>query len=596
MQFKKNNLHKANSPYLKQHQNNPIHWQEWNSAVLKYAKQNNKPLFVSIGYSTCHWCHIMAEEAFSDEEVANYLNKHFISIKVDREQRPDIDKKMMDFIVHKTGQGGWPLNIFLTSDLDPFYPLTYLPPENFLETLKHIKNYYENNKHKIDKLPIRLFTPTNIDENLIIEIITNNYDYQYGGFGIPKFPTHCTNLFMLHYFEETKNQYLKTMITKMLDAMMENGLMDHLQGGFYRYCTDREWKIPHFEKMLYDQAMHLWVYSLAYKIFKEEKYKIIAEKILKCLTETYLKSGLFISAHDADTNHIEGDTYIWDYNELKEILNENEFNFVKENYYISESGNFEGKIHLIKKTIESPEHPKSSENITEIEEKLLKIRKNKQQPFADEKIITSLNALTGIALINCYRYLEKKEFLVLAEQIFHNLLKKHYINNKLIHSSFKEKIQGHEFLEDYASFLLFITYLHEETNKYKNHMTSFYKKINKFREKNQWIESNNEDFIKVNSDYADHPIPSSASLADLALLRTNILLEKNYLDTKENFKNPLKHDFLNISILIKKGLFHIITSKEKIDWNKLPLNSIQIKGERFSDCYKGSCSFENRYE
>ena len=588
MQFNQNNLNQAASPYLRQHKNNPIHWQEWSQDVLDYAKENNKIIFLSIGYSTCHWCHVMAEEAFSDKEIADYLNNHFVSIKIDKEQRPDIDKQMMDFLISYTGNGGWPLNVFLTSNQNPFYPLTYLPLENFLELIKYIKNFYEKNNKKIEFQKSKIINPLDIKEDFIIEILTKNFDHKSGGFGLfHKFPLHSTMLFMLHYYEETKNENIKFMITKTLDAMMEKGLNDHLQGGFFRYCVDN-WNIPHFEKMLYDQAMHLWVYCLSYKTFEEEKYKIISEKILNCLLETFLESGFFISAHDADTNHEEGLTYLWDYNELKKILNQKEFDLLKENYQISDSGNFKGKIHFIKK------NSYFSNEINHIERKLLEIRNKKEQPFKDEKFITSWNSLAGIALINAYRYLKKNEYLELAKKLFSKIYNEHFYNEKLFHSSFKEKFQEQEFLEDYASFLLFITYLHEETNDYKEYIISISEKIKKFKEGDNWIESENKDFIKVYSDYYDNPISSSASLAELALIRTEILLGNNYL-TKKKFKEPLKNDFLNISVLIKKGLFHIITSENKLDWKNLPLNTIQKIGSSFSDCYKGSCRYINNY-
>lgn len=592
MQFNQNNLDKSSSPYLKQHKNNPIHWQEWSQEVLDFAKQNNKIIFLSIGYSTCHWCHVMAQHAFSDKLVADFLNENFISIKVDKEQRPDIDKKMMEVIINQTGNGGWPLNIFLTSDLTPFYPLTYSPAKDFLELLMYIKNYNVAKGVK-PELIIPFDNPSNIHEDSIIKLLSENYDFTSGGFGeYQKFAHPTATLFMLHYYEENKNEKLKEMIIKLLDVMMKNGLHDHLQGGFYRYCVDVIWKIPHFEKMLYDQAMHLWVYSLAYKIFKDENYKSICNKIFECLKETYSKSNLFISAHDADTNHIEGDTYIWEYNELKNILTSEEFNLLKESYEISENGNFEGKIHLIKRKIES--NTEINNNITSIEKKLLEIRNKKEQPFADEKIITSWNSILGIALINAYRYLGKKEYLETSEILFSELSNNNFNDNKLFHSSLNGNIQKNEFLEDYSSFLLFITYLHEETNKYKDHLISFNKKLEEFKENNQWIESNNKDFEKTIAGYYDHPIPSSTSLAELASLRSNILLGNNYLKDQP-FKESIKHDFLNISILIKKGLFHIITNKEKINWDKLPLNTIQIKSDKFTDCYKGACSEINNY-
>jgi len=586
--FNRNNLDKASSPYLQQHKDNPIHWQEWNSEVLEYAKKNNKLIFVSVGYATCHWCHVMAAEAFSNKEIADYLNKHFVAIKVDREQRPDIDRYLMSFIQTTQGQGGWPLNAILTPDRKPFLAVTYLPVvrkhgmPSFLDVLNRAKDGYEKNKEKIQlyvPLPERV---ESIEEKDLIKMILANFDKDGGGFGYGvKFPPHNTLLFLLSYFEKTKNKEVKEMIEKTLDKMATHGLHDHLQGGFYRYCVDNAWTIPHFEKMLYDQAMLLWGYSAAYKVLGKEEYKTIIEKIIACLEETFNDNGLFYSAHDADTDHEEGKTYLWTLGEIKAILTVEEFDKFTKLYNVTEHGNFEGKNHLIKK---------ENKFLSQIEQKLLQERKKRKQPFTDKKFVTSWNALVGISLLIAYRCTGNDKVKEKAITLFNKLLEKHYVDGKLFHSSLGKTIQKNEFLEDYASMLLFATYMYEEGEADKKLIEELFKKLKEFY-KEQWFENKKTDLMEIPAQAYDHPAPSSVSLAEFAILRTQIILEENYVPGK--YKQPLSYDFFNLMIFVKNGDFHIIHSPERIEWGKLPLNSIQIPSKTIDDCYAQKC---NKFE
>lgn len=579
--FKRNNLDKAISPYLQQHKNNPIHWQEWSNEVLLYAKEQKKILFVSVGYATCHWCHVMAAEAFSDNEVADYLNANFISIKVDREQRPDIDHYLMSFLVETQGQGGWPLNAFLEPDIKPLMAVTYVPVTAqygmmpFIELLKFVKN--SSSKAS----PMRYMPRQNINEGIeeqeLIKVIINNFDAINGGFGSGmKFPPHNTLLFLLSYYEKTKDTDVKNIIEVTLNKMALGGLHDHLQGGFYRYCTDRTWTIPHFEKMLYDQAMLLWVYSVAYHVLKNEEYKTVAEKIIKCLQDTFEEDGLFYSAHDADTDHNEGATYLWTEKELKEILGD-DFNQFIEIYDISEYGNFEGKNHLIKK---------NGKFLLEVENKLLQIRNKRRQPFTDKKIITSWNALTGIGLLIASRYLENNSAKIKAKKLFERLLEKHYFNGKLCHSSLGNDVQSNGFLEDYASMLLFATLLYQEYFEGKEIIVDLSSKLKEFYS-GKWHESKNEDFIEIPAQTVDHPIPSSVSLAECASLFAKIILNQNY--GQEQYAEPLARDFFNVMAFVKNGNWHEIHTPQKIEWKELPFNSIQIPSEKIQDCYNKKC-------
>ena len=558
MVFTQNNIQQATSPYLQQHKDNPVWWQEWSKDVLVYARKKDKIIFASIGYSTCHWCHVMAQEAFSNEDVAAYLNANFVSIKVDREQRPDIDQYAMAFIVSLGGQGGWPLNIFFTPTLKPIYALTYAPVEShysmpaFIDILAQIKKAYDDQKDKIEPF---IFTRTKfveIKKEHLIKPLGDAFDRVYAGFGAGmKFPQHCTMLFMLYDYEVNKDSVLQEMITRTLDKMLESGISDHLQGGFFRYCVDREWRTPHFEKMLYDQALLLWQYSLAYHVFKKEEYKIAAEKIVRCLHETFERDSLYVSGHDADTDHLEGDTYLWTYKEIAVILTPEELMRFKDVYDIAQGGNFEGKNHLVKR---------KNVDISAIEAKLLKIRKKRHQPFVDGKIVTSWNCLLGISFIQAYRYLENKELLEKAKDIFRGLMERNYHGGKLYHSSIDAHVQQEGFLQDWAAMLLFLTYLHEETGAYADEMDKFYSKVKGYRTDNDWIESAHRDFLKVPAEIFDHPIPSSVSMAELAILRVDLLHRRSY--DPGQFSEPLARDFFNITVLIRNGFLSYERKRE----------------------------------
>ncbi len=455
--FKRNNLDKSLSPYLRQHLDNPIWWQVWAPESLAEAKRTGKKILVSIGYSTCHWCHVMASEAFSNKEIADYLNENYISIKVDREQRPDIDQYFMAFLIRTSGSGGWPLNAFLSPDAQPIAAFTYIPVERrygmqgMIEILKAVKERGQGIEFSPEEWQPN-FRNHSFDE--IISNIIARTDTQNGGFGNgQKFPQCSTLLFLLSHYERYRQKGARDIIIRTLKAMMTRGLQDHLQGGFFRYCVDAKWTIPHFEKMLYDQAMHLWTYSWAYSVFKINDYLDVINGILKCLDETFLEDGLYISAHDADTHHHEGETYLWSLGELERVLTDTELKELRKRYFISRQGNYEDKIHLVERN-----YFKRSR----LEEKLLTLRRKKPQPFADRKIITSWNALVGVGLIMAYRATGKDTLLDKATSLFSRLTNKHYANGKLAHSSLNGILQEQEFLEDAASLLLLATYIEEE--------------------------------------------------------------------------------------------------------------------------------------
>jgi hypothetical protein len=583
--LKQNNLDKSISPYLQQHKDNPIWWQEWSAEIIKNAVHENKAIFVSIGYATCHWCHVMAAEAFSDKETADYLNQNFICIKVDRELRPDIDQFLMNYIIAQSGSGGWPLNVFLTPDIHPFFALTYAPKSDdsmgsFLTIIQKVNDYYKKNSGNIKTFIPDEESPPVAEEYYLIISLIRFADPLYGGFGqTQKFPPHTSLLFLLYSLSIDDKIEVRKVCSNTLDAMCLRGLNDHLQGGIFRYCVDREWTIPHFEKMLYDQAMALWCYSLAFKTLGKSEYKTMAENILRCLDESFEDNGLYISGHDADTEHSEGATYLWDYDKLKNALSPEEFHQLSEVYNIDKAGNFEGKIHLIKKIEIS---------IVSIESKLLSIRKLKAQPDKDEKILCGINALTAIAMIQAARFLEKPELEFKAANLIKRLMELFWNGKTLGHSYYKGETQNQSFLFDTAAVLTAITFLYENDKTWENQMASMITYTETFRQDETWLESRSVDFQPVNASWFDHPIPSSVSLAEMGLTRA-ALLNGNEIQ-KKPYREPFRADFYNISTMLSNGLFHIITSKNQIPWGFLKPNSIQVRGETESDCFNGTCS------
>ena len=352
---KYNRLIKEKSPYLQQHASNPVDWYPWSQEAFNKAKKENKPIFLSIGYSTCHWCHVMAHESFEDLEVAKILNKNFVCIKVDREERPDIDKTYMNVCQLITGRGGWPLTIIMTPDKEPFFAATYIPKETrfgikgLLSLIPEIRNLWKNKNKNLLKSASEITTALqNISKSsggqelsLIVldstyDQLFNSFDEIYGGFGSqPKFPTPHNILFLLRYWKRTGNTYSLKMVINTLEQMRQGGIYDHIGFGFHRYSTDRKWILPHFEKMLYDQALLIIAYTEAYQVTKKPIFKKTAKEIIKnVICDMTSEEGGFYSAEDADSEGKEGKFYTWDYYELKQVLTSEEFDLVNKNNYM----------------------------------------------------------------------------------------------------------------------------------------------------------------------------------------------------------------------------------------------------------------------
>lgn len=466
-----NRLKDEYSPYLKQHANNPVEWYPWGDEAFDKAKKENKPVFLSIGYSSCHWCHVMEKESFENKETAKILNKHFVSIKVDREERPDIDKHFQGvYQLMNSRPGGWPGSFFLTHDLKPFYSATYIPdvPKygmmSFSTLLETIIEKYRTEKNQLIEKADEILSFLNPDKKTIqatkldlsiIERISSQaqqlFDNTYGGFNkAPKFPQASLLDLILDVYSITKDKETLKLITHTLENMSKGGLRDLVDGGFCRYSTDDEWLVPHFEKMTYDNALISSVYIKAFHKTNNKVFKKIAFETIDFMLTKMSKENLFYSASDADTAGIEGKYFVYSYDKIvssfeKEgIPGEDQKDLLKI-FNITKDGNFEGKNIIRLNDIKDTKHP-YFKNAIQI---FKKIRDKREYPSIDDKIITSWNAMMISTLFKASRV--DKKYLEIANSSLDTLLDTMYINGELYHSTIlgkKPKIKA--FLEDYA--------------------------------------------------------------------------------------------------------------------------------------------------
>jgi len=473
--LKTNKLLKETSPYLLQHANNPVNWYPWGNEAFSKAKTENKPIFLSIGYSTCHWCHVMEKESFMDEEVARLLNQYFISIKVDREERPDIDSIYMQACIKLNGHGGWPLSAFLTPDQKPFYTGTYFPKNTnhhhsgFIDILLKIKEVWENNKQGILDQAENIFRGVflkgkNLKQNKTdivdktFDYLSKNYDKEFGGFTpAPKFPSPHNIFFLLDYYLAINEKEALKMSEKSLDAMYRGGIFDHIGYGFSRYSTDRYWLVPHFEKMLYDNALLISAYSKAYALTKNKLYSEVIEKtVIFLIRDLMHPEGAFYSALDADSDGEEGKFYLLSYQEILDVLGEKDGKLYIEHFNITKKGNFEGRN--IPNLINTQDLTKEFDS-----EKLYNYRKNRESLHCDDKILTSWNCLMIAALAESSIIFKRKDYLKLAKNAFVFLEKELFKENKIYASYREEKISEFGFLDDYAFWIFACIWLYKAT-------------------------------------------------------------------------------------------------------------------------------------
>lgn len=491
-----NRLVNEKSPYLLQHAHNPVDWYAWGEEAFNKAKAEDKPIFLSIGYSTCHWCHVMEHESFEDEKVATILNRSFVSIKVDREERPDVDRVYMTFVQATTGSGGWPMSVWLTPDLKPFYGGTYFPPDSrygrpgFSTVLEHLSAAWATDRtrvvesgsnviNELKRLTTIVPSPLVLNEadvrNRLFLHFRRTFDTQFGGFGgAPKFPRPVALNFLFRERAWSKNEEALEMALKTLREMAKGGMYDQIGGGFHRYSVDARWFVPHFEKMLYDQAQLAISYLEAYQITGEKRYADVARDIFEyVLRDLRHPDGAFYSAEDADSvidpadpkKKGEGAFYIWSEQELIDVLGEKDAAWVSKRFGVEQNGNVREDPHdeftgrnILYRVDDSEDPPE----FAGVREALLLARSKRVRPHLDDKILTSWNSLMISALAKGAQVLGDESYRLAARQARDFIAKKMIITDGILLRRWRDgeaAIPG--FLDDYAFFVQALIDLHE---------------------------------------------------------------------------------------------------------------------------------------
>jgi uncharacterized protein YyaL (SSP411 family) len=559
-----NRLAREKSPYLLQHQHNPVDWFAWGNEAFEKARRENKPIFLSIGYSTCHWCHVMERESFENDELAAYLNEHFVSIKVDREERPDVDKIYMTAVQAMGEGGGWPLNAFLTPDLKPFYGGTYFPPEpkfgrpSFLQLLQHIVRLWETRGKDVLQSAAQMhkqlenFAATEPAADLLLapavikaaaKKFKSEYDARHGGFGgAPKFPRPTQPALLLNYGVKNKDGDAVQMVLHTCERMAAGGMYDQLGGGFARYSVDAEWLVPHFEKMLYDNAQLVHLYLDAYLVSDDKKYEDVARDILRyVLRDMTHPGGGFYSAEDADSEGKEGKFYAWTKQEIGSLLSPEEAKVAIAYFGVTEKGNFVDHSDpnpLPNLNILSIVHPKLSESESKLlasaKDKMVRARSKRIRPHLDDKVLASWNGMMLGAIARAAAVLNDDHYRAAAEKNLRFLKEKLWdANSRTLYSRWRDGERDNvQLLDAYANLLNGVLDLYQATldPEYLSFARALADSmLDRFYDKEHggfWQSSaDTKDLIlRIKDDY-DGAEPSGNSVAALALLKLAVICD-----------------------------------------------------------------------
>ncbi len=484
-----NDLIRESSPYLLQHAHNPVNWVAWSEDVFERAKRENKLVLISVGYSSCHWCHVMEHESFEDEEVAALMNKFFINVKVDREERPDVDQVYMTAVQLMTQQGGWPLNCFTMPDGSPVYGGTYFQKENWMHILRSLQHAFENEEEKLveygenlkkgvaaSELITQKQSNFIFEEKKLQELMlrwSKNFDRQQGGNSrAPKFPLPSNFEFLLDYALNEGDETVESYVELSLDKMAMGGIYDQVGGGFSRYSVDMLWKVPHFEKMLYDNGQLLSLYAQGYRNFKKPMYKKVIEQTVEWMEREMLdESGAFYAALDADSEGVEGKFYVWKTQELEEVLGK-DYKWVKDYYSLNQRGYWEDGNYILLR-VESDkafaekmnwEQEELSLKVDKVNDLLLSARSGRVRPGLDDKCLTSWNAMALKGLCDAYVAFENDHFKLLALRNAKWLLEHQMKEDGSLWRSYKKGVSSIDgFLEDYSHVIAAFIALYEMT-------------------------------------------------------------------------------------------------------------------------------------
>ncbi len=597
-----NRLAKETSPYLLQHAHNPVDWHAWGAEAFEEARKQNKPIFLSVGYSTCYWCHVMERQSFENEQIAKEMNERFVCIKVDREERPDVDQLYMTAVQVLTRHGGWPMSVWLTPDLRPFYGGTYFPPTDqggrpgFMTVMRAIEGAYRDRPADVEKTATQLVnilkqvaepqapeSPVTIGPELVEEILersVRDYESQFGGFGgAPKFPRQTLLELILVHNRHVPNERRMKMLRHALDAMADGGIRDHLGGGFHRYSTDAKWLVPHFEIMLYDNAMLAWVYVEAFRQTKEKRYADVARGILDfILREMTSPEGGFYTAFDAEVDAMEGLSYLWTLEEVRFVLGEETVFFAKV-YGVDRGPNFADPHHgtgqadknilyLPRPLAEVAGEMRISADDLEaklrpLRQRLYEVRRKRKQPLLDTKIITSWNALMIRGMAYAGRVLGEKRYVEAAAKAGEFLWTRHRHPGGGLWRTSRDGVTRHfAFLDDYAFLGQAMLELKEATGeeKWEKQAREIAAKMQeRFGDKEgggfYFTAQGQDDLIVRQKVASDSPLPSGNSVAVMVLLELKMV--EGARDTLEAFANQLELNGEGMSSMVEAAIYYL---------------------------------------
>lgn len=600
-----NHLKDEKSPYLKQHAHNPVDWYPWGEEAFQKALYEDKPVFLSIGYSTCHWCHVMARESFQDEEIGQILNQYFVSVKVDREERPDIDSIYMTVCQMMTGSGGWPLTIILTPNQEPFYAGTYFPRMSvgrgvgLKDLLLNVKDMWSDKKQELldsaqdirsaledlnRTAPGDLLDLDAVDG--AYQALKDSFDQENGGFGsFQKFPTPHHLLFLLRYWRATGKEEALVMVESTLEHMIRGGLWDHVGYGFHRYSVDPHWLVPHYEKMLYDQALITLALTECYQATHKTLYRETVEKTLEYVFRD-MKSleGGFYSAEDADSEKVEGKFYLWTHQELSQILDPGELELVEKVYRVQEKGNYREEstgqytghniLHLEEPLEESAHrlglgHDELKNKLEMIRVKLFKARMGRVRPHKDEKVLTDWNGLMLVALARASVVLDNQDYLDTALNSLDFIKSKLYRGGRLWHRYHDGEVKVEGYLDDYAFLGWGALELHQatqETDYLKLALELTQTLLDHFLDQDDggfyFTAGDAEKLLLRKKEAYDTALPSGNSVAYHNLLRLSQLLEdqelnQQALQVEKAFAHHIKESPTGFSMFLAGALFRL---------------------------------------
>jgi uncharacterized protein YyaL (SSP411 family) len=577
-----NHLIDETSPYLLQHANNPVDWYPWGEVALQLAKEQHKPILLSIGYAACHWCHVMAHESFEDVETAALMNEHFVNIKVDREERPDLDNIYMQAVTAMTGRGGWPMTVFLTPEGQPFYSGTYFPKEprygmpSFSQILLGVADTWQNQQNEVQQSAVdvtRIIQQVSdvggkskiLDTELFAKAMynfTQRFDQTWGGFGeAPKFPQPMVIEFLLREYVRSGDAYALEMAELTLQKMAHGGMYDQLGGGFARYSTDGQWLVPHFEKMLYDNAQLARVYLHAWQITGKQLYRRITEETLDyVLREMRHEEGGFYSSQDADSEGVEGKFYVWSADEIRSALGEDSALFMRI-YGVADGGNWEGHniLHLrIEPADVAVQFDLSAEEVeTKVaaaRQKLYDIRAQRIWPGLDDKILTAWNGLMLAAFAEAGQILDRSDYVTVATQNAEFLYRTMRTSNGALHRTWKAGSEAklNAYLEDYAYLGEGLLVLYQTTFEARwfvwVHELAAYMLAHFSDSENGGFfdtSDDHEQLIHRPKDLQDNAVPSGNAMAVHVLLKLSLLTgETSYWDIAEQTTASMGDSFM----------------------------------------------------